>query len=168
MLCKKIILMGLYSLCLIGCGWRPVYYQFDKNTEQTSMVEIAPVSNEDGRLLIQKLKDILNPQNEQVEKKYTLKIELSEHLNTEQGIIGDSTSTRATMRMSAQFKLIDKAKEAVLIDESTFAESSYNILTLPYPTVMADEATRKRLLDVVAEQIGTRIAVFFAENKHEN
>ena len=63
---------------------------------------------------------------------------------------------------------IDKAKEAVLIDESTFAESSYNILTLPYPTVMADEATRKRLLDVVAEQIGTRIAVFFAENKHEN
>ena len=154
--------------CFIeGCGWKPVYYQSttDKEYQRTAVVEIEKVPNYEGRLLTQKLSDILNPTNEQIEKTYLLKTQLSENLDSEQGITGDNTATRATMRMTAVFQLIDKKSGKTVIDESTFAISSYNILTLPYPTVTAEEATRKRLVDVVAEQIGTRIAVYFNEDK---
>lgn len=154
--------------CFIaGCGWKPVYYQStrDKEYQRTAVVEIEKVPNYEGRLLTQKLNDILNPTNEQIEKTYLLKTQLSENLDSEQGITGDNTATRATMRMTAFFQLINKKSGKTVIDESTFAISSYNILTLPYPTETAKEATRKRLVDVVAEQIGARIAVYFNEDK---
>jgi len=156
--------MCFLTVFLTACGWRSVYYQpAAEQSVDTTVVEIAPVPNEQGRQLVQKLHDILNPTDDQVEKKYVLNVQLSEDLDTEQGIIGDNTATRATMRITAQFQLVDKSNGKAVIDESTFAVSSYNILSMPYPTVTAKEATRTRLINVVAEQIGTRIAVFFKQ-----
>ena len=160
---------ALIVLCisLACCGWKSVYYESDVQNGncKTAVVQINPVPNESGRILTQKLSDILNPCADNVEKKYILKTQLTETLDTDQGIIGDNTTTRATMRITGHFQLIEKKTEKVLLNESTFAVSSYNILWLPYPTVTAQDATRKRLINVVAEQIGTRVAVFF--NKDE-
>ena len=163
LLFRKFLIIAF--LFIVSCGWKPVYYQDSagEKYQQTAVVEIEKVPNYEGRLLTQKLRDILNPTNEQVYKTYVLKTQLVENLDTEQGIVGDNTATRATMRMTANFQLIDKKSGKTVIDESTFAISSYNILTMPYPTITAEEATRKRLVDNVAEQIGTRIAVYFNE-----
>ena len=157
----------IFCVSLSCCGWKSVYYQSDaqEGNDKTASVQINPVPNESGRILTQKLADILNPKAEDIEKKYVLKTQLTESLNTDQGIIGDNTTTRATMRITARFQLVEKKTEKVLLNESTFAVSSYNILWMPYPTITAQEATRKRLIEVVAEQIGMRIAVFF--NKDE-
>lgn len=166
---NKIIVLFICFFCITSCSWKSVYYQPTPDGDiHTATVEIAPVPNQEGRQLVQKLKDILNAKDAQVEKQYILNVQLKEDLNTDQGIIGDNTSTRATMRITAQFQLINKLNNQVVIDESTFATSSYNILTMPYPTVTAREATRKHLIDRVAEQIGTRVAVFFSGMKHED
>ena len=160
---KFIILCVVFLSC---CGWKPVYYESSSDGYQpTAVVEIEKVPNYEGRLLTQKLKDILNPTNEQVAKTYVLKTQLAETLDSDQGIVGDNTSTRATMRITANFQLIDKKSGETVLDESTFAVASYNILSMPYPTVASEEATFKRLVDVVAEQIGTRIAVYFHKDE---
>ncbi len=163
MLFKKILMLVLV-LTLGACGWRPVYYQKQINVPlSTAQVEVLPVPEEAGRFLTQQLKDLLNPQKIDVEKKYTLQISIKESLNSDQGILGDNTSTRATMRLTAQITL--KEKEKVLLNTSTFATSSYNILMLPYPTVTAENKTRERLLDMLADQIAMRVTVYFQKQQ---
>ena len=159
MLFRKIALCGLF-LYLAACGWQPLYYQKDGGQPiQTAAINILPVPEENGRLLTQQLKDLLNPQNENIEKKYTLSVSLQEVLNTDQGILGDNTSTRATMQITAKFQL--KEGDKTLLSDSSFASSSYNILMLPYPTVTAENTTRKRLIDMLADKIALRLAVYF-------
>ena len=159
MLFKKIALC-MFLLCLTACGWQPLYYQKDSDMPiQTASIHILPVPEENGRLLTQQLKDLLNPENETIEKKYTLSVQLQERLDTDQGILGDNTSTRATMRITAKFQL--KEKDKVILSDSAFASSSYNILMLPYPTVTAENTTRKRLIDMLADKIALRLAVYF-------
>ena len=159
MLFKKLALCSLFFL-FAACGWQPVYYRSDSKLPiETAFVDVLPVPEENGRLLVQQLKDLLNPQNLAKEKKYTLSVSLEERLDTEQGILGDNTATRATMRMTARFRLMEKDK--VLLTDTAFSTSSYNILMLPYPTVTAENTTRKRLIDVLADKIAMRLAVYF-------
>ena len=126
---------------------------------KTAAIDILPIPEEIGRLLVQQLKDLLNPQNEKVQKHYSLSISLTENVYTDQGILEDNTSTRATMQITANFKL--KEKDKLLLDDSTFAASSYNILMTPYPSVTTENTTRKRLVDMLADKIAMRLAVYF-------
>ena len=151
---------------LFSCGWQPVYYRNDSAIPiQTAYVDVLPIPEESGRLLVQRLKDLLNPQNENVEKKYILSVSLSEEINKDQGILEDNTSTRATMQITARFQL--KGKNKLLLNDSSFVASSYNILMLPYPTVTAQKATRERLIGMLADKIAMRLAVYFKNLEQE-
>ena len=152
--------LSVLFLCVVACGWQPVYYQSNSDASiQTAAIDVMPIPDESGRLLTQQLKDLLNPQNELVEKKYVLTISLDEQLDREQGILGDNTATRATMRITAKFQL--KQDDKILLTDSSFISSSYNILMLPYPTVTAENTTRKRLIDMLADKIAMRLVVYF-------
>ena len=63
------------------------------------------------------------------------------------------------MKITALFTL--KQGNKVLLSEKAFSTSGYNILMMPYPTVTAENTTRKRLLDVLANNISMRLAVYF-------
>ena len=159
MLFRKLA-FGVLFLSIASCGWQPVYYREKSDVPvETAFVNVLPVPEEVGRLLTQQLRDLLNPQNENVDKKYALSVSLEERLNTDQGILGDNTSTRATMKITARFQL--KKGDKALLNDTAFAASSYNILMLPYPTVTAENTTRKRLIDVLADKIAMRLAVYF-------
>ena len=165
MLFKKYFLV-LFILLLSGCGWRPVYYQDTADqSEDTACVDILPIPEETGRFLRLKLEDLLNPQKQDLPKKYVLQVSLSETINSDQGILGDNTATRATMRITAYILL--KQDGNVLLNTSTFATSSYNILMLPYPTVTAENATRHRLLEMLSNQIATRVTVYLKKQDNQ-
>ena len=151
-------------LFLASCNWTPVYYS-DSSTKglQTEKIDILPIPEETGRFLNGKLEDLLNPEKLNIKKEYTLQIILNERIDSDQGILGDNTATRATMRLDAH--IILKQKEKVLLDTSTFAVSSYNILMLPYPTVTTEDATRHRLLEALANQIAARVTVYFKKKQ---
>ncbi len=148
-------------LFLSACGWRPLYLDFDEGNAQTARVEVLPVPNYEGRLLTQQLKDNLNPSNFDVPKLYTLSVVVAEQVNSDQGILADNTSTRATMTIRANFALKDKKSGALLLQNSVFSTASYNILMTPYSTVTAKQQTKQRLLNVIAGQISNHIAAYF-------
>ena len=163
MLFKK-CLLALMVLFLASCNWTPVYYSASSDQNlQTEKIDVLPIPNETGRFLKGKLEDLLNPEKQDVKKEYTLQILLKERIDSDQGILGDNTATRATMRLDAQIILRQKEKE--LLNTNTFAVSSYNILMLPYPTVTTEDATRHRLLEMLANQIATRVTAYFKKQQ---
>ncbi len=156
-------------LCLTACGFQPIYYTPEGDTSVqslTAQIRILPVPEETGRLMVQTLKNTLNPENISVPKTYDLAVQLSKHVNTDQGILNDNTSTRATMTMTASYVLRDKDGRTVISD-STFAMGSYNILTVPYSTVTAEQATERRLIKILAEKISLRMAHYFKTKTDE-
>ncbi len=159
-------------LCAFGvaaCGFKPIYYTPKGETsvqELTAQIRILPVPEETGRLMVQTLKNTLNPDNLSVEKKYNLGVSLSKSINTDQGILNDNTSTRATMTMRAHYTLKD-AQGKTVIDDSTFAMTSYNILTVPYSTVTAEQASERRLIKLLAEKISLHMANYFKKKINE-
>lgn len=162
MLFRKLLFVLFF---LAGCGWTPVYYSKSENAGlETEKIDVLPIPEETGRFLRTKLENLLNPSKTDFAKEYTLQVILNEHIDSDQGILGDNTATRATMQINAHILL--KQKENVLLETDTFAISSYNILMLPYPSVTAEEATRRRLLDALASQIATRVTVYF--KKHQD
>ena len=149
---------------LAGCGWAPVYYsESDEIGLQTEKIDVLPIKEETGRLLKMQLENLFNPSKVEAKKEYTLQVTLTEQINSDQGILGDNTATRATMQLDAHIVLMQKGK--ILLDTNTFAASSYNILMLPYPSVTAEEATRHRLVDVLANQVATRVTAYFKKNQ---
>lgn len=158
-------LCALASFCFaLSCGFTPVYKTSQGATpvqEQTSEIKILPVPEQSGRILVQNLKSLLNPQNISRPKKYELSITLSETINNDQGILGDNTATRSTMRVTAAYTLMDIESKEILLKNSTFAISSYNILTAPYATVVSEQTTRERLIEILADNIALRMANYF-------
>ena len=153
-------MIAFVILFLSSCGWTPVYYSADsEQVIENQKIDVLPIPDETGRFLKSKLEDLFNPQKQDIKKEYTLQIVLTERIDSDQGILGDNTATRATMRIDAQ--IILKQKEKVLLNTYTFAVSSYNILMLPYPTVTTEDATRHRLLETLADQIASRVTVYF-------
>ena len=151
MLFKK-YLIAFVILFLSSCGWTPVYYSADSEPViENQKIDVLPIPDETGRFLKSKLEDLFNPQKQDIKKEYTLQIVLTERIDSDQGILGDNTATRATMRIDAQ--IILKQKEKVLLNTYTFAVSSYNILMLPYPTVTTEDATRHRLLETLDKRV---------------
>ena len=110
MLFKKYII-AFVVLFLTSCGWAPVYYNASGEQElETSKIEILPIPDETGRFLRSNLEDLLNPEKQDLKKEYTLQIMLKERIDSDQGILGDNTATRATMRIEAQIILKQKEK----------------------------------------------------------
>ncbi len=128
---------------------------------ETAQIRVAKVPEETGRILVRTLKNALNPNNQDVSKKYELQINLSETLNTDQGILGDNTATRATMQLTAKYKLVELETNRVLLSDSAYTISSYNILTAPYATLTAEQTTRRRLAELLGDAIALRMASYF-------
>ena len=157
---KKNFLGIILGLCLVGCGFSPVYRQDGTEfLEKTAQVSVTPIPEESGRILTQSLKDKLNPKNIDAPKNYTLTVKLDETINKDQGVLGDKTSTRATFLLEAFYQLKSGDKE--LLSSTASAISSYNILPDPYSTVTAEQAVRKRLLEILAGDISVQVTAYF-------
>ena len=160
---KSVICVCLFILTA-ACGWTPVYMKNKQGVsvvDETAQVRVAKVPEETGRILVRTLNSMLNPDNKDVSKKYELQIDLSETLNTDQGILGDNTATRATMRLTAKYKLVELGTNRILLSDKAYTISSYNILTAPYATLTAEQTTRRRLAELLANSIALRMANYF-------
>src|SRR3546814_20583964 len=74
----------------------------------------------------------------------------------------DETASRANLRMEAEFVLLSYDSEAPVLSGKSSSTTSYDILDNPFATTVSEDDARKRALREVADDIQTRLALYFA------
>ena len=158
-------LLAAGLLPLAACGFKPLYSQNDQGqTVNTKLaaVRIEPLRDRVGQQMHNLLRDRLNPNGQPVAPEYRLQVQITE-TRRELGVRRDETATRANLKLDTFFFLTSaESGEQVLSGRST-STTSYDILEEPFATTISERNARERALREVADDIQTRLAVFFSD-----
>jgi len=146
---------------LSACGFQPLYG--NNTAPQLSSIFVEDIAERNGFELRTRLIDILDSDGMQTNKRYRLKITLSE---SSQGIAlqNDAAITRYNNRMEARFVLSDAGGKEIY--RGTQSElSSYNVVQSPYATLAAEQDSGKRAVQDMAERIRLELAVWFRRQR---
>jgi LPS-assembly lipoprotein len=77
------------------------------------------------------------------------------------GIRKDETATRANMIQTAEYFLRDLTSHVVVNRGTVQATTSYNIVNSDFGTISAERDARVRGIEIVAEAITLRVALYF-------
>ena len=155
-------------LVLAGCGFQPLHAPTDPTratpADRLAAVRITPLEGRVGQQLHNLLRDRLNASGQPRDPSYLLEVALVV-TTRELGIRKDETATRANLTMSATFRLRDLDSKAVLLAGKSVSVNSYNIFDAFYATKVAEDDAARRGLRDLADDIGLRLAVYFAGPK---
>lgn len=157
----------LAALVLLGaCGFRPLYGSKEKGAAAAELaaVEIKPIADRAGQQLHNLLLDRINPRGRPAKPRYVLKIRLTQSIER-LAVRKTAFSTRANLRLIAAFVLAPAGGGEVLVSGTSLAISSYNILNSEFATLTSEKDARSRATGQLAEDIRTRLAVFFTQRK---
>ena len=153
-------------LPLAACGFSPLYAEREDGTtvaDQLATVSIDPMRDRVGQQMHNLLRDRLNPYGQPASPDYRLLLQITE-TTRELGVRRDETATRANLRLDARFFLRRTGSgEQVLKGRST-STTSYDILEEPFATTISERDARERALREVADEIETRLAIFFSDS----
>jgi len=147
-----------------GCGFQPLYGQQGGDATVASdlaAVRVEPLRDRVGQQMHNFLRDRLNPGGQPVSPSYRLQVQLTETLS-ELGVRQDETATRANLRMQANFSLLSVDGGEPLLSGRSTSTTSYDILENPFATTVSEGDARERALRELADDIQTRLAVYFA------
>jgi LPS-assembly lipoprotein len=150
---------------LAGCGFQPLHAQrADESSVAMDLasVRIDPLRDRVGQQMHNFLRDRLNPRGQPVSPNYRLQVQLTERLS-ELGVRRDETATRANLRMDADFQLVDLNGEKAVFSGRSSSTTSYDILDNPFATTVSEGDARDRALRELADDIQTRLALYFTK-----
>jgi LPS-assembly lipoprotein len=149
---------------LAACGFQPLYgrkgAQDSSTAAELAAVRVDPLTDRAGQQLHNFLRDRLNPQGQPVSPSYRLSVAVTE-TTTGLGVRRDETASRANLRLEADFVLLDAAGEQRLVEGRSSSTTSYDILRNPFATTVSEADARERALREVADDIQTRLALYF-------
>jgi len=158
--------MTLLLLLAVACDFRPMYGDNNQIRTEMAAVEIALITDRTGQLLRNELLDRLTPTGMANKPRYLLSVHLTESKKN-LAIRRDLTATRANLTITAQFKLTTWPTDELLLEGRSRSLNSYNISTFNFATLSAENDARRRAARAVAEDISTRLAIYFdAEIAH--
>lgn len=148
---------------LAGCGYEPLYG--DRGVPgggvetELAEIKITPLPDRRGQMLYNALLDRLNPHGEPKSPRYGLGVSLAEIRSTF-GARRDTADTRANLQLVATFRLFDAESGVLLISETAEATASYNILRARYASLVSEQDARRRVTEMIADEIKIRLAAF--------
>lgn len=155
---------------LAGCGFRPVYGQREDGRATAALlhrVDIDSIPDRPG----QKLRNLLidrfylsgeAPDKEEYQLRTALKI-----LEQKTGLAKDDSATRAQLTVTADFELREIATDRVRYQATSVARVSFSLLVGSYATYSTRENALNRALIQIADDIKTRIALYFSRKDDE-
>lgn len=152
-----------------ACDFQPLYGNRvkagDAVTTDFAATKIDTIAERSGQLLRNELLDRMNYRGEPAKPTYELKIKLSE---TQTGILvrSDEIATASNLTSIADYELIDIASKRVLTSGRSTAINRFDILRSPYSTVVSTQDAQKRAAGQIAEDIRTRIGIYFNSAKN--
>lgn len=158
------ILAALSLAGLAACGFQPLYGSGGPANEGASAelaaVRIEPLRDRVGQQMHNFLRDRLNPGGQPIAPDYRLRVRLTETV-TELGVLRDETASRANLKLVADFSLLPFDADAPLFSGQSSSTTSYDILSNPFATTVSEDDARERALREVADDIQTRLALYF-------
>lgn len=151
-LLKLILIFSLSS-----CGFRPVYKADSYDNSCLSLIEIEPISSIAGAELYHKLSTMI-PASKNT--KYLLKI-IATNSEIPLAMQKNSDVIRQIIYQTLQYQLIDKETGKIVKIEKINRTSSYNTVLSAYATNVESEKTLENLTRFVAEEIRTRLILYF-------
>lgn len=154
----------LALLLLTGCGFRPLYGERALTPEvstEMALIDIRAIDSRVGLTLRNELLDLLTPLGTPARPRYVLAVDL---VATRQGLAleRDATVTRFNLTLNAEYRLLDAATRQELNAGTARSTAAFNVVRADFANVIADRDAEDRAARVVAEEIVTRLSVFFA------
>jgi LPS-assembly lipoprotein len=174
MSCFRALLPLLLVCGTVACGFQPLYGPPPESADgaaaaapgtapPTNVAALATVSvdripNREGQQLRTRLTQLLGGDggSQRYRLDVTIKTE-SESL----ALRRTGLATRASLRMSAQYRLVDVNTDQVVLKSAARGISSYNLLDQDFSTLASLQDAQNRLIDQMAVDIRNRLAVFF-------
>jgi LPS-assembly lipoprotein len=164
---SRTIAVAVVAGLLGGCGFRPAYAPAAVTgskpaSENLAAIEIERIPDRIGQELRNHLLDVLTPRGQPDNPAYELKVTLNES-RSDRGLAETGLATRAIFRLDANFSLVDKATGNVVMYGSTIAVSTYNITTVYFANVTAENNARTETARRIASNIRTRLSAYFSK-----
>ena len=162
---------------LSGCGFRPLYgaeVSSDINHKDNAphvffaQIQIASIPDRDGQFLYNLLLDRLNHTGVPQNPRYVLKIESVQQQTRDLDLTKRADATRAQMRLSVRFRLIDAQTQTTLFTRHVRATTSYNILGSRFATRVSAQSARESGLSDLARQIEENLAIYFYQKPKDH
>ena len=151
------------SVGLAGCGFQPVYSNAGGDfagATDLAAIEIAPMSDRVGQRLRNALIRLITPSGEPASP--THKMSLAMTVSGQDALIREDTNVdRKWVIMKVVYKITefsDAKKKNPVLENTAYAQVSYNRVESEFANVRALEEAENRLAREVAEQIRAQIA----------
>lgn len=153
---------------LAGCGFKPLYGVNSAShapavAQQFSSIEIPVYGERIGQQMRNLLIDELHPGGAAADYKYTLNVSTRE-ADVGLGLQQNSTSTRGEVRLTSEYRLVEKSSGKTLLHETLRTSTGYNILVNQFSSVLSNEDARQNGLQEIADEITTHLALYFNSN----
>jgi len=151
-------------LLLAGC-FRPMYGSIDNGAspvlQELSRVTIEPIDERVGQQVRNELVYAFSAGGEAADAPYKLVVTLKHSI--QEGVIQPTgEAVTKTYELRADFTLIDVATGKVLYGGSTLARAAFDRTTQIFANQRAEIDAEDRAAKVVADNVKTRIAAYFA------
>ncbi|WBO22578.1 LPS assembly lipoprotein LptE [Sphingomonas abietis] len=156
----------LLPLALTGCGLHPLYAGGTHGpvSQKLAQIEVGEIGGQAGWMMRGALVDRLGANGHDTPR-YKLVVDLSDQI-TGLGIRTDNTVTRERRALRARFRLVtNDAQGTTLLDASAGSDAGIDVVSSDYATVAAEQTALENLVQDVADQIVTRVAVFARNSK---
>ena len=160
---------GVLALALVltlsACGgFRPLYGKAQGRPSAAAVslaaTQILPIEDRIGQQLHNNLLDLMNPRGRPAAPRYRLSVGLSTS-TASTGLSKSAYATRAELRATASFTLVDVATAKTLLAGSRKIVTGYDILDSEYATLVSEQDAERRSARELAFAIQNQIAVFF-------
>ena len=168
----KLLKLIIIPLILCSCGFQPLYVQrsgeakwyfndkFDTSiTDEMMQIKIASIADRFGQQIRNELLDLLTPKGAPKNPKYRLVVKILERQVTQQAMRSDVTATNERIKYRVGYTLYNSSEELVKGDSIAFV--SYDILSDPYSTTMAQKKAENDASRIVANDIALRLGAYF-------
>ena len=153
------------GLATPGCGFRPLYGSSPGGVGQGVTDGLASVAVIQGasrvhQVMYGDLLDRLTPYGAPAQPRYELNVRLAE---SREGVAleRDATVTRFNLTLEAEYVLRDAQTRQALTAGNVRAIAAYNVLRSEFTNVAAARDAQERAAQVLADEIKTRLAVYF-------
>ena len=166
---NSLILVGLTSLLLSGCGFKPMYgtqsrLNHSPISYQMSQIAIDIIPDREGQMLRNALIDRLYTSGYPSSPVATLKISKIEEVRNELDLTKSSDATRAQLRVTSTMTLTDKSGN-VILSRPIKTITSFNILGSEFASRVTEESARQSAIQDLARQIELNLSLYYSDKK---